>query len=49
MRRQRVAGAVAVGGPRHRAERRRHAFAGAVRLRAGELARRPVVVAAFSL
>jgi hypothetical protein len=49
VRRQRVAGAVAVGGPRHRAERRRHAFAGAVRLQAGELARRPVVVAAFSL
>jgi hypothetical protein len=49
VRRQRVAGAVAVGAPRHRAERRRHPFAGAVRLRAGELARRPVVAAAFSL
>ena len=49
MRRQRVAGAVAVGGPRHRAERRRHPFAGVVRLRAGELARRPVVAAAFAL
>jgi hypothetical protein len=44
-----VAGAVAVGGPRHRAERRRHPFAGAVGLRARELARRPVVLAAFSL
>jgi hypothetical protein len=49
VRRQRVAGAVAVGGPRHRAERRRHPFAGAVGLRARELARRPVVLAAFSL
>ncbi len=48
MRRQRVAGVAAVGAPRHRAERR-HPFAGAVRLRARELARRPVVVAAFSL
>jgi hypothetical protein len=35
-----------VGAPRHRAERR-HPFAGAVRLRAAELARRPAVVAAF--
>ena len=49
MRRQRVAGAVAVGAPRHRAERRSHPFAGAVGLRARELARRPVVLAAFSL
>jgi hypothetical protein len=49
MRRQRVAGAVAVGGPRHRAERRRHPLAGAVGLRARELARRPVVLAAFLL
>jgi hypothetical protein len=40
---------VAVGGPRHRAERRQHPFAGAVGLRARELARRPVVLAAFSL
>ena len=40
---------MAVGGPRHRAERRRHPFAGVVRLRAAELARRPVVVAAFAL
>ena len=49
MRRQRVAGAAAVGAPRHRADRRRHPLAGAVGLRARELARRPVVVAAFSL
>ena len=48
MRRQRVAEAVTVGAPRHRAERR-HPFAGAVRLRAAELARWPLVVAAFSL
>jgi hypothetical protein len=48
VRRQRVAGVAAVGGPRHRAEPRRHPFAGAVRLRANELARRPVVVAAFT-
>ncbi|HEU4896647.1 MAG TPA: hypothetical protein VFX88_03620 [Actinomycetota bacterium] len=44
-----MAGAVAVGGPRHRAERRRYPFAGAVGLRARELARRPVVLAAFLL
>jgi hypothetical protein len=43
-----VAGAAAVGAPRHQAERH-HPFAGAVRLRARELARRPVVLAAFSL
>ena len=42
MRRQRVA-------PRHRAERRHSPLAGAVGLRARELARRPEVVAAFSL
>ncbi|MFL6225725.1 MAG: hypothetical protein ACJ75K_23625, partial [Actinomycetes bacterium] len=47
--RERVAGAAAVGAPRHRAERRRHPLAGAVALRVRELARRPVVVAAFSL
>jgi hypothetical protein len=47
VRRARVAGA-AVGG-RHRAERRRHPLAGAVGLRVRELARRPVVLAAFSL
>ena len=49
MRRERVAGAAAVGAPRHRAERRGHPLAGAVALRVRELARRPVVVAAFSL
>ena len=49
MRRERVAGAAAVGAPRHRAERRRHPLAGAVALRVRELARRPVLVAAFSL
>lgn len=49
MRRQRVAGAAAVGAPRHRAERRSRPFAGAVGLRARELARRPVVLAAFSV
>ena len=48
MRRQRVAG-VALGAPRHRAERRRSPLAGAVGLRARELARRPEVVAAFTL
>jgi len=48
VRRQRVAEAATVGAPRHRAERR-YPFAGAVRLRAAELARRPLVVAAFSL
>jgi hypothetical protein len=42
VRRQRVA-------PRHRAERRHSPLAGAVGLRARELARRPEVVAAFSL
>jgi hypothetical protein len=49
VRRQRAAGAAAVGGGRHRAERRRNPFVGAVGLRARELARRPVVVAAFSV
>jgi hypothetical protein len=49
VRRERVAGAAAVGAPRHRAERRRHPLAGAVVLRVRELARRPVVVVAFSL
>jgi len=49
VRRERVAGAAAVGAPRHRAERRGHPLAGAVALRVRELARRPVVVAAFSL
>jgi hypothetical protein len=49
VRRERVAGAAAVGAPRHRAERRRHPLAGAVALRVRELARRPVLVAAFSL
>ena len=49
MRRERIAGAAAVGAPRHRAERRRHPLAGAVALRVRELARRPVLVAAFSL
>jgi hypothetical protein len=48
VRRQRVAG-VALGAPRHRAERRRSPLAGAVGLRARELARRPEVVAAFTL
>jgi hypothetical protein len=43
-----VAEAATVGAPRHRAERR-HPIAGAVRLRAAELARRPLVVVAFSL
>ena len=43
-----MAEAATVGAPRHRAERR-HPFAGAVRLRAAELARRPLVLAAFSL
>ncbi|HEV2917624.1 MAG TPA: hypothetical protein VG673_00035 [Actinomycetota bacterium] len=49
MRRQRVGGAAAVGGGRHRAARRGHPLAGAVELRVRELARRPVVLAAFSL
>jgi hypothetical protein len=49
VRRQRVAGAAAVGAPRHRAERHPNPFAGAVRLRTRELARRPMVLAAFSL
>jgi hypothetical protein len=49
VRRARVAAAAAAGGPRHRAERRRSPFAGVVGLRVRELARRPVVVAAFSL
>jgi hypothetical protein len=49
VRRQRVAGVAAVGGGRHRAQRRGHPLAGAVGLRARELARRPVVLAAFSL
>jgi hypothetical protein len=49
VRRQRVAGAAAVGAPRHRAERHPNPFVGAVRLRARELARRPMVLAAFSL
>jgi hypothetical protein len=49
VRRARVAGATAVGGGRHRAERRRRPLAGAVELRVRELARRPVVLAAFSL
>jgi hypothetical protein len=44
-----VAGAAAAGAPRHRAAPRPHHFVGALRLRARELARRPVVVAAFSL
>jgi hypothetical protein len=48
VRRQRVAG-VALGAPRHRAERRRSPLAGAVGLRARELARRPLVAAAFAL
>ena len=38
-----------MGGGRHRAARRGHPLAGAVELRVRELARRPVVLAAFSL
>ena len=38
-----------MGGGRHRAARRVHPLAGAVELRVRELARRPVVLAAFSL
>jgi hypothetical protein len=49
VRRARVAEAAAAGAPRHRAAPRPHHLAGAVRLRARELARWPVVVAAFSV
>jgi hypothetical protein len=49
VRRLRVAGAVAAAGGRHRAERRPRPLAGAVELRVRELARRPVVLVAFSL